>query len=468
MPSDDREKQFERALAQHLRNASPNSACADAETLAAYHERTLSLKEMVSWKEHIVGCTRCQESLALVEKSEDVRAEEWEHQSMPVPVGEMASPKLMRVRSARIRQEEEVLKSTPMAAGAAAVGKGAARLHWRWVVPVGALAASVIVWIGVREIRTQHGQSMESVQVAQNQPAAPAAQAPSFEARESLNKEKSPARTLPEEAQLQNKVAAASPKIIPSQKIGAAEVASVPPPPASEPTTTNQKAFGVSGALKAPPEQPVPPVPGYAGKSRTKEMTAPTAADTTVSGGAGGDRSAEAKKQAPVPSMTETVEVTAAAPTVNTNSSTALPSNSTQLAVQARNVATFMQLAIVDRRFIVAPGEKNAWRVGEAGKIEHSTDRGKTWKPQRSGVTSDLTAGSATSDKVCWIAGKAGTLLLTTDGGKHWKTISSPITEDLGGIHATDALHASIWDVPNRKSFETNDGGATWDPISNK
>jgi len=440
MPSDDREKQFERALAQHLRSASPDSACPDAETLAAYHERALSLEEMARWKEHIAGCTRCQESLALVGESEDVRAEEWQHQNVPVPI----------------------------AAGRAAVGKGAARPRWHWVVPVGALAACVIVWIGVREIRMQHGQSMESVQVAQNQPAPPATPATSFEAREQLNKEKSPTQTLPEEDRLQSKAAAASPKITPSQKTRAAEVASVPPPPASEPVTTNQKDFGVSGALKAPPEQPAPPVQGYAGKSRTKEMAAPTAADATVSGGAAGNRSAEAKKQAPVPSMTETVEVTAAAPTVNANSTTQLPSNSTQLAVQARNVASLVQLAIVDRRVIVAPGEKNAWRVGEAGQIEHSTDRGKTWKPQESGVTSDLTAGSATSDKVCWAAGEAGTLLLTTDGGKHWKQISSPITEDLGGIHATDALHAAIWDVPNRKSFETSDGGVTWNPISNK
>ena len=97
-----------------------------------------------------------------------------------------------------------------------------------------------------------------------------------------------------------------------------------------------------------------------------------------------------------------------------------------------------------------------------------SFDRGKTWKLQKSGVTADLTAGSATSDKVCWVAGKAGTLLLTTDGGKRWKQLPSPISEDLGGIHATDALHASIWDVPNRKSFETTDGGATWNPISIK
>ncbi len=73
MPSDDREEQFERALARHLRNASPDSACPDAEILAAYHERTLSPEEMTRVKEHLAGCARCQESLALVEQSEDVR-----------------------------------------------------------------------------------------------------------------------------------------------------------------------------------------------------------------------------------------------------------------------------------------------------------------------------------------------------------------------------------------------------------
>ena len=80
----------------------------------------------------------------------------------------------------------------------------------------------------------------------------------------------------------------------------------------------------------------------------------------------------------------------------------------------------------------------------------------------------DLRAGSATSDRVCWLIGGAGTILLTTDGGKHWKQVTSPMVEDLGGIHARDAQHASIWDVPNRKSFETDDGGTTWKRTANE
>jgi len=59
-------------------------------------------------------------------------------------------------------------------------------------------------------------------------------------------------------------------------------------------------------------------------------------------------------------------------------------------------------------------------------------------------------------------------LLRTTDGGKRWKLLSSPIGGDLGGVHATDAMHATIWDVPNRKSFETSDGGETWKPTANE
>jgi hypothetical protein len=62
MPADDRDPKFERALAQHLRGGSAAAGCPDAETLAAYHERSLSLEEMANWKQHIAGCAVCQET----------------------------------------------------------------------------------------------------------------------------------------------------------------------------------------------------------------------------------------------------------------------------------------------------------------------------------------------------------------------------------------------------------------------
>src|SRR5277367_5350852 len=89
MGPDERDQQFERALGRHLRNAERDAACPDPETLAAYHERTLSLEEMARWKEHIAGCARCQEALALVEQSETIVAEGW--QGEEALTGELAA-----------------------------------------------------------------------------------------------------------------------------------------------------------------------------------------------------------------------------------------------------------------------------------------------------------------------------------------------------------------------------------------
>jgi len=117
---------------------------------------------------------------------------------------------------------------------------------------------------------------------------------------------------------------------------------------------------------------------------------------------------------------------------------------------------------------IVAPGDAYAWRVWPSGKIEFSFNSGHTWVLQKSGVTTDLIAGSAPSEKVCWVVGKSGTVLLTTDRGKHWKPLTSPIKEDVAGVFAQDAKRASIWTASHEQSLQTNDGGATWTPNSDK
>jgi hypothetical protein len=121
--------------------------------------------------------------------------------------------------------------------------------------------------------------------------------------------------------------------------------------------------------------------------------------------------------------------------------------------------------AVSGRRVILAPGSDVVWRPGPAGLIEVSNDRGATWSRQTSGVPTDLLAGSAVTDKICWVVGRAGTVLLTVDGGSQWKLLRPPLSEDLGGIRATDALHATVWNLRRTKSFVTSDGGATWQPV---
>jgi len=209
----------------------------------------------------------------------------------------------------------------------------------------------------------------------------------------------------------------------------------------------------------APP--PASSASGYVAGNAPKE-SAPSA----VIGGAAAIAAREEKK-----SQNEIVQPSASAEQVQVQAATPeldAATSSKALSVKQRDAAALLKIAVGDPRFVIAPGVKHAWRLGDAGRIERTTDGGRTWKLQETAVTADLTAGSATSDNVCWVVGKSGTLLLTTDGGKHWKVLPSPISGDLGGIHATDAFHASLWDVPNRHSFETTDGGATWNPVANE
>src|SRR5258708_2127638 len=125
MPSDDRERSFENALARHLRAGAasdPHSTCSDAETLAAYHERSLAPEQMASLKTHVTHCERCQQILAHLEATDEI----------PVPATDLARQAIPAARS-----------SVPFPARQPS--------FWRWVAPAGALAAALLVWVAVHE-----------------------------------------------------------------------------------------------------------------------------------------------------------------------------------------------------------------------------------------------------------------------------------------------------------------------------
>ncbi|MGB2636760.1 MAG: YCF48-related protein [Candidatus Acidiferrum sp.] len=465
MPIDDREKQFERALAHHLRNASPDSACPNAEILAAYHERTLSLEEMAHWKEHITGCVRCQECLTLVEQTENLPAEEWQFED----VLQSLRTELHHTSLADAGfKEGEVLRSTiPMvhAAPASSV-RSISRPLWRLLLPIGAIAAAVIVWVGVREVRTQHFQQLGSMQVAENRAPLPASPASKAELQTELKKEQSPAQSLNKEYQAQKPPVALAPVLVSPPRATAPVARGTVNQNANSSSLSQRDAIAADSlgeAVKKADSQNVPRISAAERSVQASPPRAPQPAPAAASNTATAAQRKDEYLKTPPPAASETVQVQSEAQQLATSG------NASEIAPSERaKMIDLAKLAVTNRLYIVAPGEKHAWRVGDGGMIERTTDRGKTWKPQNSGVTAGLTAGSATSDKVCWVIGRGGTLLLTTDGGKHWKLLSSPVKEDLGGIHATDAIHATIWDVPNRKSFETSDGGETWKRAANE
>lgn len=575
MPTDDREKQFERALTRHLRDRA-DATCPDAEVLSAYQERSLSLGEMAKWTEHIASCGRCQETLALVEQTENVNSHEWDENDAILLLPQAAAkPSEFRPAATRMAMEEASLPPAAAAAGAIPQPKVRARPPWKWIVPIGAMAAGVIVWLGVNELQKQQHKQTESVQLVENQPAAtptPAARAPlavgptprsDGPAQRTSKEEKAlregglelrsaPAARMPSAEQPSNPNKLTAPRAVPLAKqeldkkkdkqgegsgsgYGIGVAAPAPPAagalagtdrdgykaPAAPSQNTRVSGGIVAGAPAGNANAPVRAVPKSSADAKTADLSTITgrvldpsgagisgAVITAIATTSGSSKSAVADaagnfKLTDLPSdqyrvvvaqagfarseqmltlesrrdeqltvqlklgaVSEMVEVTGAAPAVNTQTSDSLAASPVEKSAakeqHGRNFSPLLQLAAVDPHYIAAPDQKFGWRVGDRGKIEHTTDRGKTWQPQNGGVTFDLRTGSATSDKVCWAIGKSGTILLTTDGGKHWKQITSPISEDLAGIHAGDAQHASIWDVSHRKSFETEDGGATW------
>jgi photosystem II stability/assembly factor-like uncharacterized protein len=122
---------------------------------------------------------------------------------------------------------------------------------------------------------------------------------------------------------------------------------------------------------------------------------------------------------------------------------------------QAAGVAGQIAPAIVR-----TPDPMAVWRLGPAGGIERSTDGGRTWKRQASGVAAAIIAGSAPTPLVCWAVGQGGTILRTVDGST-WEEVASPTSLDLTAIAARDALNAVIT-AADGQTWITTDGARTW------
>src|SRR6266568_5032219 len=402
MGPDERDRRFDKALSRHLRAshgaaeaALQRGSCPDAETLAAYHERSLLPEELNSWKEHIVGCAHCQVILAQLESTDQIpleAADKEEALAMKESVAAMAAQNLETLPVAAAPSKSQPAPETRLREKARPF-RLSSGVRWRWLAPAGALAAGLLDCEAraapekpfadkEKDLRKDAGRdSSEELLRAGNQADLDA---------------KAVAGPLQEKLELQEQ--------------GRAQAQGQ----AANVQSQNQNTYSSKVAGPAPLNQAQP---------AKKMRTAPPA------------------PAAPEPSSAGVAGLTAA--------------------------TSMMQAVTVSNPgLILPPGSNVVWRAGRAGLIEFSSDNGASWSRQTSGALVDLLAGSAPSDKVCWIVGRVGAVLLTTDGGAHWKSIAAPLGEDLGGVHALDAFHATIWNALNTKSFETRDGGLTWQRVA--
>jgi hypothetical protein len=481
MGPEERDCIFGKALARHLRSAapdgeaapiseaaaSPSAACLDPETLAAYHERSLLSAEMNSWKEHIVGCANCQTVLAQLEATDEIPLQAFEKEEAVVKEFEpmMAARNLEAFsKAAASSQDRRRVAATapPKKLRRVLLLRGA---RWQWLAPAGALAAGLLVWIALHENRPLSPPSLDHVQIAAKQAPPPPPPTVSNGVRE----------------------AAPPPKAALSK-----------PQSGADESAAAANTRGALDTMKSREKQDhlaeISPSPTLADKGRLRKDTeSHAAADVssareqlerdanTVSGGR--QESAEAQLQAQTANVQSQNQVNSNSPAISgpaplsqaenkkkemkTARASAAPAPSAAKRVSGLAGATSMmeEVAVSNPRLIAPPGSHLLWRAGRAGSIDFSNDEGASWSRQTSGVLVDLLAGSAPSEQVCWIVGRVGAILLTTDGGAHWKSAPSPLAEDLGGVRASDALHATIWNTRATKSFQTSDGGLTWTPV---
>lgn len=414
-----------------------------------------------------MGCARCQTILSELEATESIplQAAEKEGVLSARAAANVAGPALPKAAPMSFPEESRV---TSIRHG----------VRWQWLAPAGALAAGLLLWVAWHKNRTLPVKPSAEVKMAKAEPPstlasqatrqAPASldQAPRAskdqlsigglasatkasppEALKQFEKFDSPARTTPakpladkeararEEARGDSTPAANRIQHQPARDAKAGVAGAVAETAEVQAQVTTAQVQNQQNQLNQANAQnvgvPVPPSQGQGAAKKAKSES-----HALAYGAAARSKPAPPQPPAPAPSAAFS-DVSASARLIGGRSFS----------------------------LIATPSKKILWRVGSAGRIEESNDGGTSWSPQSSNVFVDLTAGSAPSDKVCWIVGRAGTILLTTDAGLHWATIGSPIDEDLGGVRATDALRATIWNLGSTKVFETADSGLTWKPV---
>jgi photosystem II stability/assembly factor-like uncharacterized protein len=105
---------------------------------------------------------------------------------------------------------------------------------------------------------------------------------------------------------------------------------------------------------------------------------------------------------------------------------------------------------------------QHVWTVGDGGSVLHSSDGGRVFDPQQSGVKSHLRALSFSSLSHGLLVGDFGVVLSTDDGGARWRRMDVPRTDV--SLRAVALSRGTAVIVGERGSlWVSHDGGRTFD-----
>ena len=120
------------------------------------------------------------------------------------------------------------------------------------------------------------------------------------------------------------------------------------------------------------------------------------------------------------------------------------------------------QQKLYDDLFSVSfPTEKDGWACGRWGTVLHTSDGGKTWVRQNTGVDYSLSSIFFIDSKHGWAVGDVGTIIHTQDGGKNWDKQKSSVPFILMDVYFVTPVKG--WIVTEQTHIlYTDNGGKTW------
>ena len=475
MAIDDRERNFEKALGRELRSGGASGLdCPDAEALAAYHERMLSPEEMAAQKSHIAACPHCQEILAMLEVTEAIPSIAEDSEKL---VAQRAAVAPASAKSAIVREMPKK------------------KIHLRWAVPAGAIAAGLLVWIAINSTRPFSTMTKRApAEVAENRESADARLAAPMQQPAERERQKAPAATMADRGFGQSKEELDGIKPSDSAKAmtggktrGAFTYEHGPRAMQNQMQNQAQNQVQNNGLpmarTQAPEAKRLDEFAEAGGESATLALNVPTQetpakktaapapppAPTVVGGAAGAGARAEANKDAEVGAVSQAVTVESQSSYVANEQKVDADKNAALLKLKGQTAgvpvpatANLRDAKAGSPGFVGTPDPQVFWFFTTNGFVFHTEDGGQTRKLEKTGSGLKFVAGSAPDKKTCWLLAENGMVARTTNAGKNWTTVTVPPNHTFTMITAVDAKNALITDTVARVSYSTSDGGATW------
>lgn len=398
-------------LRQSLANTRSQGNCLDAETIAAYYERSLDASLISKYEAHLAQCAHCRQQIAMMVRAESAvpaRAREksswiWDWRFL---ASASAAAALLFLTIWGVRQSTMTLRSPKAPEPLVAMSTPPQE------IPLRATTSPKVPAV-VPESKSTSPQKLDRISSGR--------QAPRSEA--------SDARSL----QNSKEYAATTTNGQSSDALLKQNLSKKPGTNAAETSPATQSlAAGAAAAPTAALQVPsAPPVSG---------------SDAAASG-LGNGPATEAKAGA-----RDEISTTNRAQSAGRISAYAAANQAIARGADEKRSAVTI---------IATPDPKILWRI-TSGFVERSEDTGATWTGQLPLPDARLTAGSAPTAKTCWLVGEGGTILLTKDGN-HWSKIPPPVPANFVSVSSKSFNSATITASDGQK-FSTSDGGKRWTP----